>query len=230
MNDNKKVKSISLKDRFKELNTYVKEEFILHLPYTVFGVLIGLSFVYLTAIMFTFNFGEEEYHLAHFIHVLFSAAAGSAIFRSYQDSIFKALPIVLFSSVGLCALSDAFIPYFGLWIFGSYAEVHICAMVHPFLVFMFALIGFSVGFLGIRFFKHCNRGFHLIHILISTVASTMYMLSFAGTLGAKDFLMLMVTLFFAISIPCLIGDVTLPLCFVKIREEYLHEKVHHTHH
>jgi len=133
----------------------------------------------------------------------------------------------LVSSVGLCTLSDTLIPFVGLWIFGTPAELHVCAFAHPFLVLLSAALGIALSCVGLRFFSHCNRGFHLGHILISTVASAMYILSFVESFSLKDLVVVLVTLFFAIAIPCLIGDVTLPLCFVKIRDEYLHEKVHH---
>jgi len=213
----------------KELRSYAKEEFISHLPYTLTGALLGLGFVFLIPYLRFMEFGEREFHIAHFIHIFFSAAAGAAIFRSYQGRLAQAIPVVSVSSIGLCTLSDSLIPFIGLWIFQTPAHVHLCVFEHPVLTAMHAALGFALGFVGIKFFRHCNRGFHLLHILISTLASAIYIMSFVDYIAAGDFVAVLVTLFFSISVPCLVGDVVLPLCFVDIRDPYLHEKMHHSH-
>jgi hypothetical protein len=92
-----------------------------------------------------------------------------------------------------------------------------------------AISGLSLGLVGIRFFDHCNRPFHLMHILISTAASVLYITSFVGGLALSDLPAIAAIIFFALVVPCLLGDVALPLLFVNLREEYLHEKVHHSH-
>lgn len=213
--------------RFREFKTYVREEVIAHLPFTLFGMLAGLLVVIFTG-RFAVKFGEEEFHLAHFVHVFFSAAAGAAVFRSYRDSLWKGIPVVFVSSVSLCTLSDSLIPYWGLRIFGKGAAAHICFVEHPFLVSSFAAAGFVLGVVGIRFFRHCNRGFHLAHLLISTAASVLYMIAFAASVSVRDMAAVLATIFVSLAVPCLVGDVALPLCFVKMREEYLHERVHHS--
>ena len=215
--------------RFGEFKTYLREELIAHLPYTFVGLAAGLALVGLAMRMTWIRFGEEEFHTAHFIHIFFSAAAGSAIFHSYKDSLIKALPVVVTGSIALCSLSDSLIPFWSFHFFHKAAAFHVCALEHPLTVLCFAAAGFVLGGIGIRFFKHCNRPFHLAHILISTSASVLYLVSFTDRLTAGDFAAVTVSLFFSLAIPCLIGDVTLPLCFVTIREEYLHEKVHHRH-
>ena len=214
--------------RFHEFKTYAREELIAHLPFTFVGLVAGLAAVFVAMRVPGLKFGEEEFHLAHFVHIFFSAAAGAAIFRTYRESIKKAVPVVFASSIGLCTLSDSLIPYLGLAVLKRATHVHICALEHPVLVACFAAAGMALGLVGVRFFRHCNRTFHLGHILISTAASVLYMMSFAAAaLEIRDMGMILVTLFFALVIPCILGDVTLPLCFVNIRDEYLHEKVHH---
>ena len=215
---------------FSEFKTYAKEELVAHLPFTLVGLAAGLGIVFLAIRVPNLRFGEEEFHAAHFVHIFFSAAAGSAIFRSYRDSFAKAVPIAFVSSVSLCTLSDSLIPFIGLRMFGEAAAVHICAAEHPVLVALFAAAGIILGLVGVRFFRHCNRPFHLFHILISTAASVLYMITFSDVASVKNLVEVAFVLFFALAVPCLLGDVTLPLLFIKIKPEYLHEKVHHSHH
>ena len=215
--------------RFSEFKTYLREEFVAHLPYTLIGVAAGVAFVVAAMRLGgQSRFGEEQFHIAHMTHIFFSGAAGAAIFRSYHDSIFKAVPVSAVSAVVLCTMSDILIPYIGLKAFGYPAGLHLCILEHPALVAGSALFGVGIGLVGVRFFAHCNRGFHLLHILISTVASALYMIAFVARITLQDMAAVALALFFSLVIPCLVGDVTLPLCFVKIRDEYLHEKVHHS--
>ena len=213
--------------RFEEFKTYVREEFINHLPFTLIGVLAGLLFALLFTTVFPMKFTENEFHIAHFIHVFFSGAASAAIFRSYRDTVLKAIPIAFFSSVLLCSVSDVLIPFMGLHLFGYEPHIHICILEFPVFLSAAALAGIGVGLVGIQFFNHCNRSFHLIHLLISITASTLYMLSYISMIDVMAVVSISISLFFALAIPCLVGDMVLPLCFVTIKEEYLHEKVHH---
>lgn len=217
--------------RFDEFKTYAREEFILHLPFTLIGVAAGVAFVFAVVSRGGHaGFGEEQFHWAHIIHIFFSAAAGAAIFRTYHDSVLKAVPVAAVSAVALCTLSDVFIPYAGLSLFGFEPLLHLCIAEHPARVVLAALAGTGTGLLGTRFFGHCNRGFHLLHILISTAASALYLLAFVTVVDVRALLIIAGTLFFALVIPCIAGDVAVPLLFVRIRDEYLHEKVHHSHH
>ena len=220
---------VRLSHWFQEFKTYAREEFVAHLPFTFLGLFAGLGIVLITNfIPFSVVFGEGEFHLAHYTHVFFSAAAGAAIFRTYQDSVIKAVPVAFFSSVSLCTLSDSLIPYLGFWLFKQNIVLHLCLFEHPLLVSLSSLFGIVLGFIGIRFFRHCNRNFHLLHILISTVASVLYMISFTGPMSLYSLFIISVSLFFSLAIPCLVADVTLPLCFVNIQEERLHERTHHS--
>lgn len=213
---------------FKEFKSYIVEEFIAHLPYTIVGVIAGLILIIVVRLLNVITVTEREFHFAHYIHLFFSGAASAAIFRSYRNSIWKAIPIAFISSVLLCALSDIFIPYLGLVVTGYYdTPLHICTIEHPLTVGLSALGGIVVGLLGIKFFAHCNRSFHLLHMLISTTASTLYMLTYIPILDLQAIVSMGATLFVALVIPCIAGDVIVPLCFITIRDEFTHHKVHH---
>ena len=218
------------KQRFEEFKSYVREEFIQHLPFTLIGVVAGLAIVLAAAVFKSLAFGENEYHTAHFFHLFFSGAASAAIVKSYRNSIMKAVPVAFFSSITLCTVSDVLIPVMGLLSFGYPADIHVCIVEEPLIVMGCVLAGSALGLVGIQFFDHCNRGFHLLHILISTAASTFYMLTYIATIDMVAVSAIFISLFFALAVPCLVGDMVLPLCFVSIKDEYLHERVHHHHH
>ena len=217
--------------RFNEFKTYAREEFIAHLPYTLVGVAVGVAFVAAATLWGGRRyFGEEEFHVAHILHIFFSGAAGAAIFRSYRDSVWKAVPVSAASALLLCTMSDILIPFLGLKLFGYSAHLHLCIMEHPALTVGSSLAGVGAGLLGVKFFAHCNRSFHLLHILIATAASTLYLLTFVAAVDARVIGVIAATLFVSLVVPCITGDIAVPLLFVRIREEYLHEKVHHCRH
>lgn len=216
-------------ERKREFQTYVYEELVSHLPFTLIGVALGVAFVFAASVWGGGrHFGEDEFHWAHILHIFFSAAAGSAIFRSYRDSVLKAVPVAAVSAVLLCTLSDILVPYVGLRAAGYDAHLHICAFEHPFRTAGSALLGVAAGLAGLKFFEHCNRPFHLIHLLISTAASALFILHTVHVVDLQLSLVIAATLFFALVIPCLIGDIIVPLLFVRMREPYTHEHVHHS--
>lgn len=215
--------------RYRELASYVHEEFIAHLPFTLLGVFAGVAFVYVVMLLPDWRlFGEEQFHWAHVTHIFFSAAAGGAIFKSYRDSVLKAVPVATLSAILLCTLSDVLVPYLGLRFSGYDAHLHFCMLEHPYRVVLAALGGVVMGMAGVKFFAHCNRGFHLLHLLISTAASTLFLLNSIPHLDLRVMAVLMATLFMALVIPCLLGDVLIPLLFVRMKEPYTHQHVHHS--
>ena len=72
--------------RFEEFRTYVREEFVHHLPFTIGGVMAGLALAFAALRFSTVELSEKEFHLAHFAHLFFSGAASAAIFRSYRTT------------------------------------------------------------------------------------------------------------------------------------------------
>lgn len=219
-------------ERGRELKSYIHEELIAHLPFTLIGVAAGVFLVIAAMRMgegFA-GFGEEQFHWAHLLHIFFSGAAGAAIFRSYRDSVLKAVPISAISAVFLCTLSDILVPYAGLKLSGYDAHLHLCSLEHPLRTVAAALVGTAAGLVGVRFFAHCNRAFHLLHLLISTAASTLYLLNMVPQPDLRFAAVTAVTLLVALVLPCLMGDVLVPLLFVRMREPYTHERVHHSCH
>lgn len=214
--------------RAHEFKTYVYEELVQHTPFTLLGVALGVVFVAVVAAGHGGRFGESEFHWAHVVHIFFSSAAGAALFRSYRDSLWKAVPVAVVSSIVLCTVSDILVPYLGLKWSGHEAHLHYCALEHPVRVAASALLGTAAGLAGLKFFEHCNRGFHLLHILVSTAASALYILSMLPRPDLSSIAVIAVTLFFALVIPCLAGDILVPLIFVRMREPYTHEHVHHS--
>ncbi|MCA9396785.1 MAG: hypothetical protein KC649_06405 [Candidatus Omnitrophica bacterium] len=220
---------MSFRVRWKEFRSYAAEEFFQHLPYTIFGILFGLAMTALLMLTSLVQIDESLFHQAHFLHLFFSGAASAAIFKTYNDSLLKAVPVAFISSVALCTVSDVLIPMLGLSLFGYQVELHLCIQEHPVLISLGVLAGIWVGLLGIRFFSHCNRSFHMLHILISTIASTLYLLMFIDQSGFKVMLLVATVLIFALAIPCLVGDMVLPLTVVSMTGEDTHQKVHHSH-
>lgn len=219
---------MSFKVRWSEFRSYAAEELLQHLPYTVFGIIFGLAMTAFLLFTSVLEINESLFHKAHYLHLFFSGAASAAIFKTYNDSLIKAVPVAFISSVILCTVSDVLVPMMGLNLFGYHAELHLCIQEHPILISASVLAGIAVGLIGIRFFSHCNRSFHMWHILISTTASALYLLMFINQFGLRSMALVGVVLIFALAIPCLVGDMILPLCVVSMSDEDMHHKVHHS--
>ena len=212
-----------------------------HLPFTALGTVLGIVFM----LMFRTAGVSGSHILFltfHPIHVLLSAIVSSSMFRLHtlKKSFLLVLAVAYLSSVGTATLSDIIIPYFGTELLGldipSEAEIHhiqepnssnfktggqtnehIEHKIHLgfieewYLVNPAALLGILIGFV----FPHTKIP-HAGHILISTWASAAYLLmDIASKMTVSSALGVVVTLFLAVLIPCVISDIIFPLLFVR---------------
>ena len=70
------------------------------------------------------------YHVFHPLHMLFSAAATTAMFWRHERKFIKALLIGFFGAVGVCGISDILMPYISGYLLGVKMELHICIIKH----------------------------------------------------------------------------------------------------
>lgn len=165
------------------------------------------------------------FHLFHPAHMLFSAAATTAMFWRYERRLIKAVLIGLIGAIGVCGLSDIVIPQLSLGLLGKWMPWHICLIQHPWMILSFALVGVLVG-LGASPGVHLSTFYwHSLHVFISSMASIFYLIGPFGALGWIDSIgTVFVFVIVAVMIPCCVSDIVFPLVLVSpARERYRDE-------
>ena len=201
---------------------YVLVELAYHLPYSIFGITVGLIAMGVLTFFAILMDAEgrlalasgELFHVFHPAHVLISAVATTAMYWKHEKRLIKAIFVGLIGSVVICALSDIFFPFVGGLSIGSNMSMHICIIEEPGLVFPFALIGVVAGLLVPQSFEKSTQYSHSAHIFISSAASILYLLGYGLTdwihaLGAVFFIIII-----AVMIPCCVSDIVFPLTCV----------------
>lgn len=156
------------------------------------------------------------FHLFHPAHMLFSAAATSAMFARYDRSTFKAIVIGLIGAIGVCGISDVVLPHISLVVLGVSTPWHICVVEHPDLVLPFAVIGVLVGSAAAGGVTRSTLISHSLHVLMSTMASIFYMVGPLGIIAWIDELgKVFVFVVLAVMVPCCLSDIVFPLFMTK---------------
>jgi hypothetical protein len=165
------------------------------------------------------------FHLFHPAHMLFSAAATTAMFCRYERKLLKAILVGLLGAIGVCGVSDIAIPHVAAIILGARPEAHICIIQHPGLVLPFAVVGVAIGLGSSRGVMRSTIISHSLHVFASTMASIFYMVGPLGTLawiddiGAVFFFVVL-----AVLLPCCTSDIVFPLLMIRpSREAYMRE-------
>jgi len=162
------------------------------------------------------------FHIFHPIHLLLSAMTTTAMFFRHEKRIGKAIAVGLIGSLGICGISDIFIPYLsGSLLRGFDIHFHWCLLKHPQMVLLFVTLGAVAGLLAAGTVHHSTVISHSAHVFISSTASLFYLISFGitgwylgGTLG-----LVFIIVILSVTIPCCIGDVILPLCVARDENE-----------
>lgn len=196
------------------------EEFLCHLPYAIFSVamsMVGLSVLTL--------FGQEPkvlkllFHNFHYLHILFAGTGVVLTFRRYSKNTIGALLVGISVPVVFCTLSDSVLPFLSGWYFALDMHFHWCFMEHIDKVLPFLFIGVLNGFVmsnhpaSRQFFY--SAGSHFIHILISSMASLLYVASFGFVAWHTKIGFVFLFLIVAVLLPCTLSDIVIPILFAN---------------
>jgi len=162
----------------------------------------------------------DLFHLFHPVHMLFSAAATTAMFWRYERRILKAVIVGLIGAIGVCGLSDIVMPHISLSMLGKSVPWHICVLEHPQMVLSFAAVGVLVGLAASAGVARSTFFSHSLHVFSSTMASIFYLIGPFGRLGWIDsvgvvFLFVIV----AVMVPCCLSDIVFPMLLAKRARE-----------
>ncbi|MHC4913638.1 MAG: hypothetical protein ACYTE5_11670 [Planctomycetota bacterium] len=220
----------------KEKAKHIAVELRGHLPFTLVGALLGIFFMLLFRGM-SGTSGRTLFSVFHPGHVALSAMVTASMFNVHaaKKRIILVILVGYFGSVGVATLSDVIIPHVGTYLLGLDVPAH--AVLHDddkaspeheededdedgihlgfieewYIVNPAALLGILIAyFLPRTKFPHAG------HVLISTWASSSYMLmNMESGITAGVVAGMFVILFLAIWVPCCIRDIIFPLLFVE---------------
>ena len=175
------------------------------------------------------NAAQLFFHLFHPAHMLFSAAATTAMFCRYDRNAMKAIVIGLIGAIGVCGVSDIVVPHLSLLILGASTPWHICVLEHPGLSLPFAAVGVAVGLAASGGVMRSTIISHSLHVFASTMASIFYMVGPLGIIAWIDDLgKVFIFVVVAVVIPCCLSDIVFPLFMSNsARRRYVLEP--HTH-
>ncbi|MDD5292015.1 MAG: hypothetical protein PHY46_02375 [Candidatus Omnitrophica bacterium] len=201
---------------------HILEELREHLPYSIFSVVVGI--IILGILTFSAEvFGSKDisgpsrelFHVFHPIHLLFSAAATTAMFWRYEKKVLKAIIIGFIGSVGICGISDIYIPYISGSLMGVKMHLHVCIVEHPGLIMPFVVAGLFAGLMVPDTTRKSTIFSHAAHILVSSMASIFYLISFGLTEWVHLVGLVFIYTVLAVMIPCCVSDIVFPLLLTK---------------
>ena len=223
-----KKKFASHHDTHHEHNLY--DELICHLPYAIFSVACAL-----TVVSFVMQFDVSDmlapemqsrldvmFHSFHFMHIVFAATGAMLTFLRYSKNMALGIIVGLLSPAFFCMLSDAILPYFGGLMFGVKMHWHICFVSEIHNVLPFLIVGIINGIVMSKHHASWQSLYsvfsHFVHILVSSLASTFYIVShgFGNWYAYIGYLFLF--LVGAVVIPCTFSDVVVPMMVAKGRD------------
>jgi hypothetical protein len=203
----------------------VMRELSSHLPYSVVSATFALALTgVLTGLMFLFSAdgtpgaARELFHSFHPPHMLLSAAATTAMFWRHEKCLWKAMIIGTVGAVGICGISDIFIPYLGGLLLGVHMHFHLCLLEHPLLVAPFVIVGVLTGLMAAEQIPRVTFFSHSSHVLVSSMASMLYLVSF-GLVGWTESLgLVFLVVITAVLLPCCISDIVFPVLMASRRK------------
>jgi hypothetical protein len=242
----------------KEKATHILAELRGHVPFTLFGALLGIFFM----LAFKNVSGVSSrglFVVFHPAHVVLSAMVTASMFKLHaaKKHFLFVLIVGYFGSVGIATVSDIVIPHFGTQVLGLHIRphlevyheaagseegdyghdehlagredegrehhIHLGFLEEWYLVNPAALLGVLIAF-----FLPRTKFPHAGHVLVSTWASSSYLLmNMRSDLTVGAAAGIFATLFIAIWVPCCISDIVFPLLFVKSDLELAAACPHH---
>ncbi|MCM8777821.1 MAG: hypothetical protein NC905_06130 [Candidatus Omnitrophica bacterium] len=203
---------------------HIWEELRHHLPFSTLSVSAGLIIVGVFTIIAEIlgvsdvsYYSKKLFHIFHPVHLLFSAIATTAMFWQNERKFFKAAVIGFVGSVGICGISDIIIPYISGLLLGAHMHLHICVIEHSYLILPFVFLGVIIGFLAPGTLEKQEGVIfsHSIHVMVSAVASILYLVSFGVTDWIESIGIVLIYMVLAVVIPCCTSDIIFPLLFTS---------------
>lgn len=199
-----------------------------HLPHAIFSVAFALSVLSFVSYFslntidmpITCRGAHMLFHSFHFMHIAFAATGTVITFRRFSRNILRCLIVGVLSPAIFCTLSDVVLPYLGGKLLGVDMHFHFCFASELINVVPFLMVGIINGF-AMSSHHEGRQGLyshfsHAIHILISSLASTFYLVSHGFTAWYLYIGTVFLFLVIAVVVPCTLSDVVVPMAFARI--------------
>ena len=92
--------------------------------------------------------------------------------------------------------------------------LHVCLIQHPLVVLPFVFAGIFVGFV-LPSVQRSTFFSHAVHVLLSSIATMLYLISFGIADWLKFAALVFLLLFAAVMVPCCTSDIVFPLLFTR---------------
>ncbi|MDI6639598.1 MAG: hypothetical protein QMD78_02110 [Methanocellales archaeon] len=202
---------------------HIWDELRHHVPFTAFSACVALILLGILTMAFSLSKAQmsecchELFHVFHPVHIFFSATATTAMFWRHERRLLRAVIIGLIGSLGICGISDIFLPFLGGTIVGVGMKLHWCLIEHPMTIVPFAIFGVLLGLVstdvvhgrGSTIFSHSS------HVFMSTMATTLYLMAFGFTEWIPHVAEIFLLIFLGVMIPCCTSDIIFPLLLSK---------------
>jgi len=228
-----------------------------HAPFTLFGALLGIVFMVVFARAGE-STGRILFSIFHPGHVFLSALVTASMFSLHQNrkKILLIIVVGYLGSIGVATVSDIIIPHLGTSLLGLNVPTHSQMHQHDhadgehtescvheeelagklpihlgFIEEWYIVNPAAISGIIFAFFLPRTKFPHSLHVLISTWASSAYLLmSIQTQISMAAALGIFATLFLAVWAPCCISDIVFPLLFVKSDIEIKGSCPFHSHH
>lgn len=212
-----------------------------HIRFTILAVFIAAVLIVIARFTFlpstTNRLISENLFEGFFVsHLFFASLTPAALFSRYKTGLLIGLGLAIATSAVTCSLSDVVFPYLG-GIFLQYTmDFHLCIIDEPVLSWTFIITGSVIGYFLTQYVRKLSRYTHTAHILLSSLAAGLYLISFGvGLLSVKALLFIPI-LIFSVLIPCVMNDIGVPSLIVSssaksgLKKNEMLEEIHEEHH
>ena len=213
------VKNSKINNKFHHIVHELKH----HAPFTVLSTIVAIIILgtfktlWVQDVNDMTDFTRTWFHIFHPLHIILSATATTAMFWRYERKLFKSIIVGLVGSLMVCGISDSLLPFIGGSLLGVQMELHWCLLVHPETVVPFAIFGVCIGIVAEDLVKGKTITIfsHSFHVLISTMATLLFLISFGFTAWFSHIPAIFLITFIGVIIPCCLSDIILPLLVTK---------------
>jgi len=213
-----------------------------HIRFTVLAILIAAVLILIYRKFLFMNTSEstllsENLFDGFFVtHLFFASLTPAALFSIYRRTLWLGITLAVVTSAVTCTLSDIIFPYIGGLILKYDMSFHVCIIEEPILAWSFIISGALLGYFLSQYVRKLSRYTHSAHILISSLAAGLYLISYGVSILSPKALLFIPILFISVLLPCVMNDIGVPSYIVTLsarsegtRKEMLHE-LHAEHH
>lgn len=215
------------------------DELSTHWKFTLGAVIISAVIISILKITLFPEAAPETEHLfeGFFIsHLFFAALTPASLLSKYKKTVWLGIIVAIVTSSITCTLSDIVFPYMGGLVLGYDMHFHVCIIEEPLTSWIFIITGSVIGFMLSRSVRKLSKFTHGFHILLSSTAAGMYLITYGVEVISLKALLFIPILLFSVLIPCVLNDIGVPSYIVSMNsgtsedKKKLLDEIHHEHH